>query len=415
MSKRLAKKSRWPGIRGIFNKVHLWLGLASGLIVFVVCLSGTIYVFNTELIEWSAPHLYKVSYEKGMVKQSPDVFRPVVETESGGVVTRVVIPAAVDKPYQFNVKIEGDNSRGGVGYMVNPYTGKIMGTTAEELPMRTFMGYMFSLHRWLLLDRIEQPIVQGKTNLELGRMINGWATIIFTLGCLTGIVIWFPNRVKSWRQGLKVKTNAGWKRINHDLHNSLAFYSVFFLLIMGLTGPQWSFKWYRTGMQKALGTYKEAPAPGTPAAKEIKEIVQSNTYHLLLLQEYMRIADEVLPYEGNYSISIPGETDEATTVSKTKTGFFAPAASDKVVIDKYTGTIKETVVFRDKPFNERVAGSIKALHVGNVFGSFTKWIYFFTCLIATSLPVTGTLIWVNKLKKKRRKTVTSELRKLQHA
>ncbi|WP_353197200.1 PepSY-associated TM helix domain-containing protein [Parapedobacter defluvii] len=58
-------------------------------------------------------------------------------------------------------------------------------------------------------------------------------------------------------------------------------------------------------------------------------------------------------------------------------------------------------IFRDKPFNERVAGSIKALHIGNVYGQFTKLIYFLSCLIATTLPITGTLIWLNKMKKKK--------------
>ena len=54
-------------------------------------------------------------------------------------------------------------------------------------------------------------------------------------------------------------------------------------------------------------------------------------------------------------------------------------------------------------FNERVAGSIKAIHVGNVYGTFTKIIYFLACLIATSLPITGTMIWINKMKKSKKK------------
>jgi uncharacterized iron-regulated membrane protein len=56
--------------------------------------------------------------------------------------------------------------------------------------------------------------------------------------------------------------------------------------------------------------------------------------------------------------------------------------------------------FADMPFNERVSGSIKALHIGDVYGMFSKIIYFLACLIATSLPITGTLIWLNKMKKK---------------
>ncbi|MGY0037795.1 PepSY domain-containing protein [Pedobacter sp. NJ-S-72] len=58
--------------------------------------------------------------------------------------------------------------------------------------------------------------------------------------------------------------------------------------------------------------------------------------------------------------------------------------------------------FSDLPFNERISGSLKSLHLGDVYGMFTKLIYFLACLIATSLPVTGTLIWLNKMKKKKK-------------
>ena len=94
--------------------------------------------------------------------------------------------------------------------------------------------------------------------------------------------------------------------------------------------------------------------------------------------------------------------------SKTKTGFFAPAASDKLSINVLTGGITKVDIFTDKPFNERIAGSIKAIHVGNVYGTFTKWLYFFACLIATSLPITGTLIWINKLKKRKKRKPTKD-------
>jgi uncharacterized iron-regulated membrane protein len=59
--------------------------------------------------------------------------------------------------------------------------------------------------------------------------------------------------------------------------------------------------------------------------------------------------------------------------------------------------------FRDQPFNQRIAGSIKSLHIGDVYGTFTKILYFIACLIATTLPVTGTIIWINKLRKKKKK------------
>src|SRR5690606_25781949 len=242
---------------------------------------------------------------------------------------------------------------------------------------------------------------------------TGAATIMFTLGVITGMVIWVPQKVRNWKQGLKVKWNANWKRVNHDLHNTLAFYSLIILFLMGITGPQWSFPWYRTGHQKTLGTYKEAPSRSQQGqgerpqsgAEQNREARGGKTaekpVELLSIEQYIASADLALPYEGNYRISFPQKADAPVEITKNRTGFFAPAAGDKLKLEASTSEVLSAEIFRDKPFNERVAGSIKALHIGDVYGPFTKLLYFISCLIATSLPITGTLIWLNKLKKKK--------------
>jgi uncharacterized iron-regulated membrane protein len=402
MAKLPAQKSNWQKVRKLFNDIHLWLGLSSGLIVISICFSGTVYVFNTELTERAAPHLYKVKPIAGKERIPADSLIEKIKTTSGGTITSITIPADLKRTYQFNVKKKGDDSRGGIAYMVNPYTGDIVGNSKEKNGTKEFMSTMFSLHRWLLLDKVEKPIIKGVPNRELGSMITGWATIIFTLGCITGLVIWFPQKIRNWKQGLGVKWKAGWKRVNHDLHNSLAFYALFFLLLMGLTGPQWSFDWYRTGLQKTLGTYKPKDAP---KEKTLKSALPENEAGPtpLLISDYIKEADKALTYNGNYTITLPADSAASIIINKTKLGFFAPAAGDRLTLNQYNGKIVKTEIFKNKPFNERVAGSIKAIHVGNVYGTFTKIIYFLACLIATSLPVTGTMIWLNKLTKKRKR------------
>src|SRR5690606_3777181 len=119
----------------------------------------------------------------------------------------------------------------GVPYMIDPYTGQVLGDLqSSETFTSKFMQVMFSLHRWLLLDKIEEPLFGELENRKLGSYISGTATMLFTLGVLTGIVIWFPRKLRSWKQGFKIKWSGNWKRINHDLHNSLGLYSCILLL-----------------------------------------------------------------------------------------------------------------------------------------------------------------------------------------
>ncbi len=420
-------KSKWQRTRKLANDIHLWLGLASGLIVIAVCFSGTVYVFNTEISEHAAPHLYCVEAKEGEARLPIDTLLVRAKQNATGKISGITVPAGSDRTFQFIFRKEEETSQrgGSTVYMVNPYTGEVVGTSNEKNGTKEFMRAMFSLHRWLLLDRIEKPLIKGVPNRELGSMITGWATIIFTIGCITGLIIWFPQKAKYWKQGLKIKWNAGWKRVNHDLHNTLAFYSLIFLLLMGLTGPQWSFEWYRTGLQKTLGTYKpgekgkgegrgEQERRGEvrmerrregPPVKQSERVLQNSRQSVdsltsatvqISADEYLRIADSILPFKGTTMINFAVGPDAKTIISKTKTGFFAPAAGDRITIDPVTGKVLKTDIFRKKPLNERIAGSIKAIHIGNVYGTFTKLLYFLACLIATTLPVTGLMIWLNK-------------------
>lgn len=410
------KKGNWQRIRKFFNDIHLWVGLASGLIVIVVCFSGTVYVFNTELREMASPELFQVDVPAGATLMATADIIERVERATRGKVVSVKIPASNDRTWQISVKKESGERNASAGgrpdrgtvYAVNPYTGEVIGDISNEKNGVTeFMRTMFSLHRWLLLDKVEEPLFGELPNRKLGSYITGTATILFTIGVLTGLIIWFPQKIKNWKQGLKIKWDAKWKRVNHDLHNALAFYSLIFLFLMGITGPQWSFPWYREGLQKTLGTYRhpDSPRPEQPQSV-LPMIVSAQT---LTIEHYIAVADKVLPYRGDYAISLPADSAAAVAVTKNRTGFFAPSAGDKLSLDQYSAAVLAKDIFREKPFNERVAASIKALHLGDVYGLFTKILYFFACLVATSLPVTGTIIWINKLQKKRKKNLKNQL------
>ncbi|HRN55003.1 MAG TPA: PepSY-associated TM helix domain-containing protein, partial [Agriterribacter sp.] len=144
-------------------------------------------------------------------------------------------------------------------------------------------------------------------------------------------------------------------------------------------------------------------ARSSEASTDTGKLPVENEQEPLSITAYVTAANKLLPYKGNYTVNLPADAKAPVSISKTRVGFFAPAAGDRLTLDQHTAATVKLDIFRDKPFNERIAGSIKALHVGNVYGGFTKLLYFIACLVATTLPITGTLIWLNKLKKKRKR------------
>lgn len=454
-------------VRKLFNDIHLWGGLISGIVVFIVCITGTIYTYNTEIRAWAMPEFNKVKVEGQ--KKNADQLLAAITPEVKGKIVGVKVPYADNAPtfFMYNKKekdgegkekegkegkpenpkgqgqkLEGQKEvkegataekpqrvggakvgeskgpqraapagPGGPGggrgpranqLAVNPYTGQVIGDPSDvKTKTAEFMQKMFGLHRWLLLNEIEEPIIEGVENRKLGSWITGTATLLFLLGVITGIVIWFPNKMRAWKNGLNIRWSANWKRLNHDLHNTLGFYSCIILFLMAVTGPFWSFDWYRAGWQKTWGTYKSPDAPKEEKAPVLSTL-PADGKKPMSIEETILAVNKVLPYDGDVTINFAKDSVGTVSISKNRTGFFAPSAGDKLTLDQYSGEVLERDVFREKPFNQRASASIKALHIGDIYGPFTKLLYFISCLIATSLPVTGVMIWINKMKKRKK-------------
>lgn len=399
----------WKSIRQFLNDIHLYAGLTCGLIVIAVCLTGTIYVYNTEIREFFDSERYFVAKKGEAIPL--DELRSALEMQLGAQVVGFQVFGEEGRTHQFSLKKAGEEKP--ITYYVNPYSGVILADNTNKTAAETFMGYLFSTHRWLLLDKVETPILNSMSNQDLGRLINGIATTLFLFGVLTGIFLWVPQKAKNWKQGLKVKWNGNWKRVNHDLHNTLAFYSLIALFIMAVTGPFWSFGWYKTGWQKTWDTYQapkeeskgNAAAISNPETEPIQDALPQLTVPAFSLDELLVLANQQLPYEGNVRVTLPEDAEGEIGVSKSRTGFFARAGADQLKVIPATLAIKETVLFADFPVRQQIGKSVKALHTGEIFGQFTKFLWAIACAIATSLPITGTLIWWNKRSKKgKRKT-----------
>lgn len=376
-------------IRKFVNNLHLWFGLGSGIILFVVCLTGTIYTFRAEIERWVEPAKYYSSVQREN-RLSADSIVSMVEAAKQAKVTAFTVPSDASLNWQVTAKKQAAGKQpkakveGGAKpktYFVNPSTGLIEGEQGGSTS--EFFTTVMQLHRWLLMEDYG------------GRIIVGVATLIFVFMLLSGLVLWFPAKLRLIRQVLTVKTSANWKRVNHDLHNTLGFYSFIVLLVMALTGLCWSFEWYRDGMSDVLGAKVFRGRGEKPMQSQIPARHQ-NTASLQLL---VTSSTQLFPYTGNLRFSIPENDSNAVVATKIATGFFASAGSDKVQFDRYTGSAIKIERFSDKPLNVKIADSIRPIHTGEIFGTFSKLIYLITCLIATSLPVTGTMIWLNKMKK----------------
>lgn len=438
--------------RKFMNDLHLWLGIGSGIILFVICLTGTMYVFAREITEWIDRDKFHVKYlPDGKTLPLSQLVSALENDMKDSKVTSIQIPEGEDKAWLFTftprdilsrrgreekdskqkqqddkqrklegvaenkVKMEqgstgnlkkksGDQNSGANAdqkkkmsdreriktFLVNPYNGQIQGDA--KTPASKFFTTIMGLHRWLLLDH------------SIGRPITGTATLLFILIEITGLILWLPPKIKkwnAWKAGFKIKLDAKWKRINYDLHSTLGFYTFLLLTLMAITGLCFSFEWFRNG----VGYVFDAKPFAEKKGPSIRSGYPAGTpRHLNALADK---ANEVFPYQGSLRLNLPKDSVGVVAISKMHNGFIASAGTDRIYFDQYTGSILKTDRFADKRTGEKIVALIYPLHVGEVYGTFTKIIYFIACLIATSLPVTGIIIWINKLRNKSSKEKAS--------
>lgn len=357
--------------------LHLWLGLGSGIIVFIAALSGSILVFEKEIDKAINPEYYNVS-TVGKTKKSIDYCVEVLQKQySIKKITRIYTFNDPSRTFQILGK---DSDKKAQFFSIDPYTGKVLGTTPQE---SRFFVVVLSLHRQLLLG-------------ETGEIIMGTSCLIFAFMLISGIVLWWPKKMKNLKQRLTVKWSGSFKRVNWDFHSTFGFYSFLILLIISLTGLSFAFTWFQDGVYfLADGTTKK------PSAKvENPTKIDPKLNNTAFYQSIYNKADSIFPYTGNIQIRMPVDTINSILVLKENIEMAIPNQSSAVYFDKYTAENIEARPYKLFSTGDKIRRLNYPIHTGSIYGLPTKIIAFLVTLFAMTLPITGFLIWLKKGKKK---------------
>ena len=464
------KKKKWT-MRRVFYEAHLWLGILSGLVLFVVCLSGAIYVFRPDVEMALEPEKYYVTPKKDAVPMPVDeliakieqarkedrvssvamfddpkrtwVFslasnQPMMPPGEGGRrfggerpggehsdQEKTAIDAGKSErgmqgrggdsqptargPQQGQGRPQGGGGPGGPGgpggrrmVYVDPYTGNVCGE--GDGPANAFFTSTLQLHRALWI-----PPPAGQRS-GIGQQIVGIATLIFVVSLVTGIVLWIPvkwRNLKIWKMGFQIRFRKGGNRLLYDMHNTLGFYMLVPMLLLTLTGLCWSFGWYRTAVSTVFGEKVFAGRGQRPV--QVEPIDMENPGKPLPIAELIAKTDALRPGRGDIAVSIPApESNEAFVVQKGGYGFWAFAIKDRYEWNHNTGESLKIERFQDRTFSAKAVTLVRSVHLGDVLGLGSRIISFIVCLAATSLPVSGIWLWVNKLRRKWKKPKNTE-------
>jgi uncharacterized iron-regulated membrane protein len=248
-------------LRRALFQVHLWSGIALGLYILMISVTGSVLVYRNELFQaaTSEPIISKGSGPRLSDDQLSEAARHVYPGYRVVRIGRAVNPdQAVDV-----VLSRGNATR---KRLFDPRSGSDLG---DSVPTGIWLvSKLIDLHDNLLAGRT-------------GRKVNGVGAFASLALAITGLAIWWPG-IKTWRRSLKLQRGVG---------------CVGFLLVFGLSGIYLSFP-------EALQDFADRLQPPTAANAGVR-LVDQVIYWLAYLH-FGRIQGIGIPCRG------PGLCDQAT-------------------------------------------------------------------------------------------------------
>lgn len=361
----------------LIGKIHLWLGLGSGLVVLFLGITGCILAFEIE------------------IRDLTETFRKV-KVEDKAYLPPSALKAIADKHLlsknTLGIEYPGKGNAAVAAYydetnyellFLNPYTGEVL---KHKNMTRDFFRIVLDGHFYLWLPPdIGQPIVAS-------------ATLIFLIMMITGLILWWPKNKAARKQRFSIKWTARWRRKNYDLHNVLGFYMTWVAIFFAITGLVFGFQWFAKSLYWVTSGGQAMVEHTHPVSDTTRNVVYANMADHLW-QEHRRDVKEGESI-GIYFATLP--TDPVEVAINHRPGTYYN--SDYYHYDQYTGqelpaTGSYAGTFKDAKLADKIVRMNYDIHVGAVLGLPGKIIAFFASLIAASLPVTGFIIWRGRRKK----------------
>lgn len=369
-------------IRKITGKIHLWLGLTSGLVVLFLGITGCLLAFQKEIE--SVTNTYQYVQKENKAYLPPSVLKNIAAAQLPTKKVHSVTYGLQDKAAQ----VAFFNFSPDYYYIVylNPYSGQVLKVKNMN---RDFFRVVITGHYYLWLPpAIGQPIVAT-------------ATLIFVIMLITGIVLWWPKNKAARKQRFSIKWSARWRRVNYDLHNVLGFYISWVVIFTALTGMVMGFQWFRSSVYTVTSGGKEfvdyaEPVSATPknAATAVTDPVDKVWLQIKATHPAAQLIEVHFPESKEASIAVNVNPD-AATFYKTDFRFFDQYTLQELPVTHPWGRYKDASVA------DKIQRMNYDIHIGAIWGLPGKCLAFFASLIAASLPVTGFLVWRGRKKKKK--------------
>lgn len=357
--------------RKIIFWMHLVTALITGVVIFIMSVTGALLAFERNIIEFSERDVRYATAPGDAQKLSPQaVIEKLKAARPEAKPTAMLMTSEPNANWSFNLGREGF-------VYVDPYTGAIAGEGNKSV--RTAMSDLRSWHRWLAMSGEQR---------DLGKLITGVSNVVFLFLAISGIYIWMPRKL-NWklikpvfwfRRGLRGKAR------NFNWHNVIGFWSSLFLIIFTLTAVTISFKWAGDLVYTLTGNEVPASAPAPPANQPPK--AEEAYIYPANMNPAWSIAEAQAPGWKSVSLRLPIAKD--TAVFTIDEGIYLNIfGRSTLTADANSGAVTKWEPYGEQNSARQIRSWFRFSHTGETGGIVGQIIGFIVCIGGAFLVWTG--------------------------
>lgn len=355
-------------------QIHLWIGVVIGLYVIAICVTGSVLVFEQNLLN-DRPALAEVPGHA-----APDWAQMVSVAEAanpGSTLTFIDMRSANRRVVPVGLNQDGKTV---IAY-VDSYTGTV---ARQEILEDThwFVEGALALHTQLTLG-------------ARGAVANGIGGALLFIMAAIGIVLWWPG-IRSWKRALKINWRARWAGISFDVHRTFGFWCCVLIAMWGITGVYFIFPGTvhsAIGVFSSMGSLQQAPSDWDPAGPA----------KALPASEFIARAQRLYPADKLAYVFM--DTDRRGGAVQV---YMSPDPAvpmeqleDEMVFNPGSGAVLMNTSSARWTAGERFSLAVYSLHFGDFGGWPLQILWALLGLVPVVLVITAYTMWWNRSLKKK--------------
>lgn len=352
--------------------IHGWIGAQLGVLLFVILFSGTLATLSHE-IDWLLNPALRVTPEASKASWG-DLYAAARRAYPEARISSMQRPlgsrfAAV---VQVDLPIEGEYFAKTRHVYLNPYTAEVQG-----------------IDGWFTVQRVLRDF---HMMLSMPARVGYYLVGIFGIALLVSVVTALLFFKRWWRAFFQMRIGKGWQVFWSDAHRSVGVWSLWFTLVIALTGI-----WYLVEIAMLdVGRGLEDVPQDVPVLSAETLARQGPQPRQLPVDTLIAQVSKVYPGFAIDTIYFPEDPAEPIHFTGDADAVLVRPRANQVHLNPYDGSVMALFKGEELPLAYRWVHTADPLHFGDFGGLATKLIWFVFGLLSSALSLTGAYLWLRR-------------------